>query len=230
MAAQKNKQPAGPEITVAVLEDSKPLQTAIRLELEKPDIRICGMEEDVEKFLSVVRDFQPYVVIIDLRIWNDFDAGFLAVTKVKEISPDTKLIVHTAYDEPKYFHKAVQLGVKAFVVKKLNEIPLDNAVRIVANGGTYYGDMLEGYLNKVHEELPQTQRSKTHTLTDKELEVLRHLAEGLTIQEIREKLVVSLNTIKAHTNSIRRKLNVKTTSEAVRTARLENIIDNESDQ
>jgi DNA-binding NarL/FixJ family response regulator len=230
MVASARKSRIKPIITVAILEDNETLIKGVRLELDKPDIRICAVCEEVEGFLSQVKSCQPMIAIIDLRIVRDREAGFLAIEKAKEISPNTKYIIYTAYDEPEQFHKAINLGIKAFVTKNIYEISLDKVVHIVSDGGTYYGEMLSQYLDKVKEN-PLTSnymKDEVHLqngdLSDRELEILQLLDKNMTNGEIANQLSISINTIKAHTKNIREKFGVKTTPEAIRFARLRGII------
>lgn len=214
------------EITIAILEDNINLLTGMKIELKKPDIWICSASDQPEKFLNDVDRCQPKVAIIDQRIWEDFDAGYNAIRKIKEISPNTHCIIYTFYDQLEYFHQGVKLGIKAFVSKNTNEIALEKVIRIVANGGTYYGGLLEQYLERLKEIPSLTFLSEPpalyNPLSDREVEVLRLFGEGKSEDEIRKELFVSVNTIKAHTKNIRGKLRVNSTKEAVQVAMLRN--------
>lgn len=223
---KKKIQPKKNKITVAILEDNATLVKGMKAELDKPDITICVVRDNIDQFLDELKSCQPAIAIVDLRIWKDLDAGFVAISKGRELSPSTQFVVYTAYDLIEKFHKGINLGVKAFVSKNIYEKPLDEVVRIVYNGGTYYGDLLSEYLNKLNESSSQLEFDKEKNisaksgLSKKEIEILDYLDKGMTDQEIAEKTVVSVNTVKAHTKSIRGKLGVKTTTEAIRVFRL----------
>jgi DNA-binding NarL/FixJ family response regulator len=214
------------KITVAVLEDNATLVKGMKAELEKPDITVCVASDNVDEFLIELEKCQPCIAIVDLRIWKDLDAGFVAITKAKLLSQDTQFIIYTFYDVIEKFHKGINLGIKAFVSKNIYEKPLDEVVRIVFNGGTYYGEMLPKYLDMVREtslslkfdqqEIP----TASNVLSKKEIEVLELLDNGMTNAEIAERLFVTENTVKAHTKNIRGKLRVNSTTEAIRIYRL----------
>ena len=226
MAKTNNRSSKTKIITVAILEDNATLVKGMMAELDTGDIKTCVIGEEVNQFLEGLQLCQPDIAIVDLRIWNDLDAGFVAIGKAREISPKTQFIVYTAYDLMDKFHRGINLGVKAFVSKNIYEKPLDEVVRIVYNGGTYYGDLLPAYLEKVKEQSIQVKPNEDNAasekagLSKKELEVLELLDKGLSDKEIAEKLVISINTVKAHTKSIRGKFGVKTTNEAIRLYRL----------
>lgn len=205
------------------MEDNATLVKGMKAELDQPDISVCVVSDSVDQFLNELKLCQPKVAIIDLRIWKDLDAGFVAIAKARTISPDTQYVVYTFYDVVEKFHKGINLGIKAFVSKNIYEKPLDDVVRIVSNGGTYFGDLLPKYLDTVREGLNQFEdRGKTvkDGLSKKELDVLMLLDKGMTNSEIASKLFVTVNTVKAHTKNIRGKLGAKTTVEAVRLYRL----------
>lgn len=227
MARNTKKIQSSPsKILVAILEDNATLVKGMKAELDKPDIEICVAKDNVDQFLAELKTCQPAIAIVDLRIWKDLDAGFVAITKARELSPSTHFIVYTAYDLIEKFHRGINLGVKAFVSKNIYEKPLDEVVRIVHSGGTYYGDLLPQYLDKVNESSIQlnfekdTNVSVKGGLSRKEFEILEYLDKGMTNQEIAEMIFVSVNTVKAHTKNIRGKLGVKTTTEAIRMYRL----------
>lgn len=217
-------------ITVAILEDNEPMLKGMCIELDKPDIRICSARDELEAFLEDVRQYQPAVAVVDLRIGTaDTEGGYEAVRIIREISPQTHCIIYTVYEGLEYFHRGVSLGVKAFVSKHIHGVSLEKVIRIVANGGTYYGDLLSQYLEKVKEMPAATSLIEPSTpsqghLSERELEILRFFGEGKTEDDIARELHISINTIKAHTKNIRGKLKVKTTTEAVRVARLRNLL------
>ena len=212
-------------ITVAILEDNATMVKGIKAELDKPDISVCAVTDNVDQFLDQLKSCQPLIAIVDLRICQDFEAGFGVIARARELSPATQYIVHTAYDMIENFHNGINLGIRAFVSKNIYEKPLDEVVRLVFNGGTYYGDLLPLYLNKLKENTLQLdfhgeESTVKSGLSKTELEVLDLLDKGMPISEIAEQKVISLNTVKAHTKSIRGKLGVKSTNEAVRVYRL----------
>lgn len=213
------------KITVVILEDHPVMASATKSELDKPEIIICAISNNVEDFLKELNTYKPTIAIIDLRIIyqekDDYDAGFSAISSGKELSPSTKFIIYTVYDDLKGFEKGMNLGVKAFINKNIYEKPLDEIVKIVYEGGTYFGVLLDQYLGRLNEKAIKPDyeirdRSTINILTRRELEVLKYLNESLSIKEIAAKMNVEQNTIKAHTQSIRKKFNVKTTKEAVR--------------
>ena len=160
------------KITVAILEDNATLVKGIVAELEQPDISICAISDSVDQFLEEIKSNQPNIAIVDLRLWGSFNAGLTSIVKAKELSPDTSFMIHTAYDDIEKFHQGINLGVKAFVSKNIYEKPLDEIVRIVFRGGTYYGDFLPKYLDKVKEGSPYLKLDEENHISDKDVLVM----------------------------------------------------------
>jgi DNA-binding NarL/FixJ family response regulator len=223
-AKTKNKTIAS-KIRIAILEDNPLLLSGMKMELDKPDFDICSASDQPDDFISEVKTCQPDIAIVDLRVWNDFEAGFKVIRQIREMSPRTQCIIYTFYDQLEYFHAGINLGIRAFLSKNINEISLEKVIRIVSSGGAYYGELLNRYLDKVKEmpsllNLDEPSTVSQGHLSDRELEILRLFGENKDEDAIAEALTVSVNTIKAHTKNIRGKLNVKTTIEALRIARL----------
>lgn len=214
-AGRKNK------ITIVVLEDVPIIVSAMRLELDKPDIEIIAVTDNIDIFLDEVNKNKPNIAFIDLRIGYDYNSGFLAIEKAKELSSETKFIIFTAYDQLTEFDKALNLGVKAFITKNIHQRPLDEIVRIVQTGGQFFGDLLDQYVGKINDkssiaDTVENQKTLSAMFSKRELEVLELLNEGLSLKQIALKISIAPNTLKSYTQSIRKKFGVQTTKEAIR--------------
>lgn len=213
-------------ISVAILEDNIPTLKGLCMELDKPDIEIVAAHDELKPFLDDVKRCQPEIAVVDLRIrTSDTGGGYEAIRALREISPQTRVIIYTVFEGLEHFHLGVNLGVKAFVSKHIHGVSIEKVIRIVSEGGTYYGDFMQQYLDKIKEmpqvaEMGEPSTAPKCPLSERELEVLRLFGEDKSEEELAGILVVSLNTIKAHTKNIRAKLNVNTTREALRLARI----------
>ena len=226
MAIKPKGTKKNPVITVAILEDNEPMLKGMCMELDIPDIHVCSAQDNFEKFLDDVRQCRPTVALVDLRIRTpDTSVGYEAIQSIRDISPQTHCIIYTVFDDLEHFHRGINLGVKAFVSKHINETSLERVIRIVADGGEYYGDLMARYLQKIKElpsmpNLGEPTTSSQGQLSDREREVLRLFGDDHSEEEIAKELNLSIHTVKAHTKNIRGKLNVSSTKEAVRLARL----------
>jgi DNA-binding NarL/FixJ family response regulator len=226
MKNSKNESNNLKKITIVILEDNATLVKGMLAELDKPDMKVCGFSDTVDQFLEDINKHQPDVAIVDLRIWGDFTAGKTGIKKAIDLSPDTAFMIHTAYDDMDKFHEGITLGIKAFISKNIYEKPVDEIVRIVCGGGTYYGDFLPAYLEMVKESgtrlafEKEEQENVKDILTSTEQGLMQLLEKGYSLEEIAETKSISIHTVKAHTKNIRAKLGVKTTSDAILKYRL----------
>lgn len=220
-------------ITLVILDDNLSVRLGLRVQLDQPDLRILAACDSLEAFMTEIEAHPPNVAIIDLSIPPDLEAGMTAIERVRRVSPATRCIVYTHYDSLENFDRVIRLGIKAFVSKEIKEkMPLGDIIRIVARGGTYYEpDIFEKYIETVEspraghaQEADIESRLVALHITDRELEVLELLDQGLDQAQIAKKLVISKFTVKAHTKSLREKLQATSTQEALRMARLRGVL------
>lgn len=232
MNAMSEKSEAGPIIQLAILEDNSNMLLGLRAQFDRPDFHICVATDNSIEFLTSIEASIPDVAILDLRLWSELEAGFKGLETVRATSPRTRCIIYTQYDSLANFDRALQLGAKAFIRKEHDvkpEVSLIEIVKIVAAGGSYYDPALfQQYLEVTsnaqgHPDLV-TQTTEASRLTKRELQVLRLFSQGLDYSTIAEELVISVHTVKAHTRSIREKLDAHTTEDAVRIATLHSLI------
>jgi two-component system response regulator DesR len=137
--------------------------------------------------------------------------------RVSRSSPDTKVILYTAFGDRALLTEALDAGVRGFVLK---EAPLDDLVRaveMVAGGAVYVDPVLAGVLASVEsEKMPQ--------LTKREREVLRALSDGLTNEQIGKQLFLSPETVRTHVQKAMRKLEADTRTQAVALALRQSLI------
>lgn len=223
------------DISIAILEDNESMLIGLCAQFEQSSFNICVATDNVLVFTEKVEIHKPQVAIIDLRIWKSFDAGLEAVKMIRTRSPYTHCIIYTNYDDLDNFDRALRLGVKAFVRKQHDvkpKVSLTEIVEIVARGHTHFeSEMLSQYANILdHSEADGLisvylePKGNLPKLTRRQIEILKLLDKGLSNQEIADKLVITINTVKAHTKNIREKLDVKSTPDAVRKANMMNLL------
>ncbi|MHB1295275.1 MAG: response regulator transcription factor [Anaerolineae bacterium] len=194
----------------AVVRDG--LRSMLSLE---PDVRVVGEAEDGGQAIRRLPALLPDVVLMDVRM-PGMD-GLTALREVKRIAPRVSVIMVTLYDDPSYLLQAVMDGAAGYVLKDAGREDLVRAVRVTAEGGALVApSMLPHLLRRIAEtaEPKAAQAGKTANLSERELEVLRLVAEGLTNQEIAQALIVSPTTIKSHVQNIIVKLGVSDRTQA----------------
>jgi DNA-binding NarL/FixJ family response regulator len=207
-------------IRVAIADDQALVRGGFRLILDaRPDIEVIGEAEDGEQAVDLVQKLVPDVLLLDVRMPN-LD-GIEATRQIVAAASPTRIIILTTFDLDDYVHDAIRAGASAFLLKDVRPADLVDAIRLVAAGNallapTALTRLLERFSSPPHSREPDGARLQA--LTERELEILRLVAEGLSNAEIAARLVVSEATVKTHVSNLLRKLSVRDRVQAVITA------------
>ena len=215
LAAMPTARPAeGPgssATTIVLADDHTVVRSALRMLLEaEPGFEVVAEAGDADTAVRYVRGHKPTVLILDLNMPGR--SSLEAVPDIKEASPATEIVVLTMQNEPAFARKALQAGVRGYVLKEAADAELVQAVRSAAAGDTYLQPALGARL--VSE--PDSQRADE--LSEREREVLRLIALGHTNAEIAERLYLSIRTVESHRAHIQQKLRLSGRAELVRYA------------
>lgn len=217
-------------VNVVIVEDYKLTRVGLRSTInEFENITVIGEAEDAIEGLKIIEKEKPQVVLMDLGLPEM--NGIEATQKVKEISPDTKVIILTSHDREEEVLAALGSGASAYCLKDINPNTLASVIRNVAKGACW----LDSAVAKVALNLfPKPENTNLQNvgeisdaraqLTEREFEVLRLLVKGKSNTEIAKELIVSVHTAKAHVCSILQKLCVDDRVQAAVKAIKENII------
>jgi two-component system, NarL family, response regulator NreC len=210
-AAGPAEQPGADKTTIVLADDHTVVRSALRMLLEaEPDFEVVAEAGDADTAVRYVRGHKPTVLILDLNMPGR--ASLDAVPDIKEASPGTEIVVLTMQNEPAFARKALQAGVRGYVLKEAADAELVQAVRSAAAGDTYLQPALGARL--VSEPDSQTGDG----LSEREREVLRLIALGHTNAEIAEQLYLSIRTVESHRAHIQQKLRLSGRAELVRYA------------
>ncbi|MCL4878926.1 MAG: response regulator transcription factor [Anaerolineae bacterium] len=197
---------------VLLAEDHKIVRQGTRLYLESVGIEVVGEAANGHEAIQLVRQMQPDVVVMDIHM-PDL-TGIEATRRIRHENEDVRVLVLTAYDNPTYVQALLNAGADGFVLKTAEFAELHRALKEVYVGRSAFDPQIVEKAARLNEELP----AFVEDLTDREIEVLRHAAQGLTNKRIGEILFISDRTVQGHLQKIYRKLNVTTRTEAVTTA------------
>ena len=171
---------------------------------------VIGTARTTADAITVATLYQPHVVVLDLRL-ADGDDSTSSIGAILACSPDSKVLVLSAWGDDWSVSRAVEAGCHGYLLKEQGLDDLIDGIRAVARGeATFAPAVLSRVLKLLR---PGT--VNTEALTVRETEVLRRLADGLTTEQIAADLYVSVNTVRNHVNNIIRKLNVHSRLEAV---------------
>jgi NarL family two-component system response regulator LiaR len=194
-------------ISVLLADDHALVRQGIRTFLElQPDLTVIGEADSGEAAVRMAKELAPDVVLMDLVMPGI--GGVEATRQVKQVSPHSQIIVLTSYHEDEYIFPALRAGALSYVLKDVGPDELADIVRRAARGESVLHPRVA---SRVVQELRGARRDTPNLFTDlsdRELEVLRLIADGLSNAEIAQKLVISEKTVKGHVSNILSKLHM----------------------
>jgi DNA-binding NarL/FixJ family response regulator len=218
----------GDTIRVVIVDDHALFRRGLDLVLsEEPDIKVVGEAADGIEAVHRAEEMAPDVVVMDVRMPRS--TGIEAARRIRERLPDTKVIMLTVSDSEEDLYAAVKAGASGYLLKEIAIEELADAVRAVARGHSLISPSMASKLLTEFNALVQQAEERHHSLlpslTDRELDVLKLVAKGLSNREISEELYISENTVKNHVRNILEKLHLHSRMEAVVYAMREKLLD-----
>jgi DNA-binding NarL/FixJ family response regulator len=223
---QISPRPASPGIRVLVVDDQELFRRGLTMLLNvETDIDVVGEAADGVSAVRLATDMAPDVVLMDVRMPKQ--TGIEACTAIKDAAPNARIIMLTVSDEEADLYEAVKNGASGYLLKDSSIDEVAQAVRVVADGQSLISPSMAIKLLDEFKQMSRTDRSTVPTprLTDRELEVLRLVAQGLNNREIAKQLFISENTVKNHVRNILEKLQLHSRMEAVMYAVREKLLD-----
>ncbi len=201
------------KISLLITDDHALVRQGIRAFLElQPDLTVIGEADSGKAAVRMAAELAPDVVLMDLVMPGI--GGVEATRQVKQVSPHTQIIVLTSYHEDEYIFPALRAGALSYVLKDIGPDELADTVRKAARGESMLHPRVA---SRVVQELRGARRDTPNLFTelsDRELEVLRLIADGLSNAEIASKLVISEKTVKGHVSNILGKLHMMDRTQA----------------
>lgn len=181
----------------------------------QPDFEVVGEAGDGEEAVELVKQLHPEIVIMDISMPKL--SGIEATKQIKALYPSTVVLVLTGYDNDEYVFALIEAGAAGYLLKEVSGDELIGAVRLVKAGEPVLHPRI---MRKVLDHLRTPLEESTETvakepLSEREMEVLKLAARGMTNMEIADALSLSVRTVQAHLRSIFNKLGVGSRSEAI---------------
>ncbi|HEY4612258.1 MAG TPA: response regulator transcription factor [Bacteroidota bacterium] len=199
------------KIKILIADDHSLIRTGIATLLQSyEEFVVVGEAKDGEEAVEMTRKVQPDVVIIDLSMpkMNGIDATRI----IREKYPQTRVLVLTMHENEEYIYQIFRSGAGGYVLKNSSREELCEAVRSVAKGEKFFSTrvseiMVESFVKRG--EAPQQEVADSDVpLTKREKEILALVSEGMTNQQIADKLFISPRTVDTHRTNIMQKLNI----------------------
>ncbi|BBX40708.1 response regulator [Mycobacterium simiae] len=204
--------------TVMVVDDHPIWRDAVARDLAADGFDVVATADGVATARRRAAAVQPDVVVMDMRLADG--NGAQATSEVLEVSPASRILVLSASDERDDVLDAVKAGATGYLVKSASRAELAEAVAATAAGRAVFTPSLAGLVLGEYRRIAQNQDSEPAgpSLTERETEVLRHVAKGLSAKQIAERLSLSHRTVENHIQATFRKLQVANRVELTRYA------------
>lgn len=214
------------DIRVLVVDDQELFRRGLTMLLGvESDIEVVGEAADGVSAAALAASTQPDVVLMDVRMPRQ--TGIEACAALKDAAPKARIIMLTVSDDEADLYDAVKSGASGYLLKDSSIEEVAQAIRVVADGQSLISPSMAIKLLDEFKQMARTDRQAVPTprLTERELEVLRLVAQGLNNREIAKQLFISENTVKNHVRNILEKLQLHSRMEAVMYAVREKILD-----
>lgn len=210
-------------ITVLIVDDHAVVRQGVRAFLSiQPDIAVAAEAGSGEEAVQLTALHIPDVVLMDL-VMPGMD-GVEATRQVKKVSPRSQVVVLTSYHEDEHVFPALRAGALSYILKEAGAEDLADAVRKAAAGEAVLHPRVATRVIKELQGLAPDKPNPFTELSDRELEVLRLIADGLSNAAIAERLVLSEKTVKGHVSNILGKLHLADRTQAAVLAWREGVV------
>jgi DNA-binding NarL/FixJ family response regulator len=211
-------------VKVLVVDDHEIVREGIRMVLATdPEIEVVGVASSGEEAIEKVRELEPDVVLMDIGMPGL--SGFEATRRIRESHPSTQVVALTVHDSEGYVFQMLQAGATGYVVKRAPAEDVIMAVKRAHQGEAVLHPsvaklLIKDYLARV----AKGEETSFDTLSEREREILKLIAEGKTNREIADTLFLSIKTVQAHRANLMRKLGMHDRTELVKYAIRKGII------
>ncbi len=213
------------KIRVLLADDHTLFRQGVRTLLgAEPDVEVVGEASNGVEAAAKAAELRPDVVLLDIGMPGP--SSFETARQIRRQRPETKVLFLTMYDDEDYLLEGMQVGANGYVLKDSPAPQLVGAIRDVYRGGSYLsprmlGQLVDDFRSRIRSA---DQQPRLATLTPREKEVLKMLAEGNSVKEVASLLNLSVKTVEAHKFNLMRKLDIHNKAQLVQYAIQKKII------
>jgi len=214
----KDAEGGNERLRVMVVDDHALFRRGLEMVLgDEPDIELVGEASDGEEAVQKAAEVMPDIVLMDVRMPKR--SGIEATAEIKELMPHVKILMLTISDEETDLYDAIKAGASGYLLKEIPIEEVADAIRGVWAGQSRISPSMASKLLTEFAAISKGTDERTTMpaprLTDREMEVLRLVAQGLNNRDIAKQLFISENTVKNHIRNILEKLHLHSRMEAV---------------
>ena len=203
-------------LRLVLIEDHQALREGLELLLDRQGCQVVGTAGDASQGRALIERLQPDVSLVDIRLGED--SGIRLTAELIDADPDRRIVLYTGSSDIDLLFSGLDSGARGYALKEGTPSELTTALTTVAEGGTYVDPRLHPAL--LSRRATQTQKS----LSKREREIMDLLAQGLTGEQVAERLFLSPETIKTHIRNAMNKLEANTRVHAIAIALREGFI------
>ena len=218
--ASDTTKPASPEqaLRILIVDDHALFRRGLQMVLkQEPDLDVVGEAGDGHEAVDKAQELMPDVILMDVRMPRR--SGIEATQQIKDLLPHVKILMLTISDEEADLYDAIKAGASGYLLKEISIDEVADAIRSVWAGQSRISPSMAAKLltefAAMSKRAEERQQLPAPRLTDREMEVLKLVAQGLNNRDIAKELFISENTVKNHIRNILEKLHLHSRMEAV---------------
>jgi len=201
------------KINVLIADDHKLIRETWGYILNSDErFRVVAECGDSEQAVEMAKQKRPQIVLMDINMTPI--SGFEATERIRKVSPTTKVIGVSMHSQPAYAKKMLQIGARGYVTKNSSKEEMIKAIVEVHNGNKYICDEIKNNISEMvleeNKDLPNV-----NALTDREIQIINLIKQGLSSKEIATELAISLKTVEVHRHNVLKKLKLKNSASLV---------------
>ncbi len=206
------------KIKIVIADDHDVVRTGLKLLLKSnPEFMVIGEAGNGEEAITLTTELNPDVLLVDISM--PAKNGIEVTRTIRQKNQNMKIIVFTIHENDEYVYQVIRAGANGYVLKNADKDELFNAIKTVQSGEFFFSPnisklLINDYIKRSKSDVAP-QPVDGSRLTKRELEILRHIAQGLTNTQIAEKLFLSVRTVNTHRNNLMQKLNIHETASLV---------------
>jgi two-component system response regulator NreC len=207
------------KIRILLADDHTLLRAGLKMMLNaQPDMEVIGEAQDGHQTILEAQKLQPDIILMDITM-PDLN-GIEATRQIKRLLSDVKILVLTMHENDEYVFQALRAGASGYMLKEAADTELITAIHVITSGQFYLSPTAQSvvigdYLQRVR---TGEERDSYSSLTEREREILKLVAEGHTNNQIAERLIISPKTVDTHRTHVMDKLNLHSRAELVKYA------------
>lgn len=202
------------KISIMIVDDHTLIREAWSFLLGRSEeFDVIAEVGDGQQAIEIARDKRPNIVLLDINMspLNGFDI----LKMIRKLSPGSKVIAVSMHSQPAYAKKMLRLGAKGYVTKNSPRKEMLDAIHAVNSGNMYICQEVKNILSEQMMNEEENGDGGLNQLSEREIEVINHIREGMSSKEIADKLGISIKTVEVHRHNILKKLKVKNTASLI---------------